>query len=153
MKHRYTQFIKKLAVLRDIPLLAMRLVLAYGFYAPAKMKWKNIDGIVEWFDGMNIPFPRLNAYLAASTEAAGVVLLVLGLGTRLISIPLMVTMLVAIKTVHWVNGFEAGNNGFEIPLYYLIMLLALLIYGPGRASIDYFIGKSSKSSESNQIKN
>ncbi len=83
--------------------------------------------------------PVLNAYLSASTEAAGVVLLFLGLGTRLISIPLMVVMLVAIGTVHWANGFEAGSNGFEIPLYYLIMLMTLFFIGPGRISVDAWL--------------
>jgi putative oxidoreductase len=100
-----------------------------------------MNSIIEWFKGMNVPAPALNAYLAATTEAAGVVLLVLGLGTRIVSIPLIVIMLVAIKTVHWSNGFEAGENGFEIPLYYLIMLLLLLIYGPGRISLDKLINR------------
>lgn len=129
--------------LKDIPLLMIRLVLAYGFYVPAKMKWSDIDSIIDWFRSMGMPAPALNAYLAASTEAAGVVLLVLGLGMRIIAVPLMVVMLVAIKTVHWDNGFEAGNNGYEIPLYYLIMLGVLFVYGPGRLSVDGVIGRGS----------
>lgn len=133
---KYIVITDKLSNLKDIPLLLIRLVLAYGFFMPAKMKWSNIEGITQWFESMGMPFPALNAYLAASTEAAGVVLLFLGLGTRLISIPLMVVMLVAIGTVHWANGFEAGSNGFEIPLYYLIMLLTLFFIGPGRISVD-----------------
>tara|TARA_Y100001934_G_C11658279_1_gene453212 strand:+ start:118 stop:381 length:264 start_codon:yes stop_codon:yes gene_type:complete len=87
-----------------------------------------------------MPLPALNAYIAATTEALGVLLLTLGLGVRLISIPLIITMIVAIKTVHWGNGFEAGNNGFEIPLYYIVMLFTLVIYGGGKFSLDYFIG-------------
>jgi putative oxidoreductase len=137
----YYKGVKTLEKLKDIPLLFIRLALAYGFYGPAKMKWSDMNSIIEWFKGMNVPAPALNAYLAATTEAAGVVLLVLGLGTRIVSIPLIVIMLVAIKTVHWSNGFEAGENGFEIPLYYLIMLLLLLIYGPGRISLDKLINR------------
>jgi len=54
-------------------------------------------------------------------------------------------MLVAIKTVHWANGFEAGNNGFEIPLYYLLMLFVLFVYGGRRFSLDRAIdGKYGK---------
>lgn len=127
-----------------LPLLLIRLVLAYGFYNPAKMKWADINAIGEWFGSIGVPAPLLNAYLAAGTEALGVVLLVLGLGTRLISIPLMITMVVAIVTVHWAHGFEAGENGFEIPLYYMIMLFTLLIMGPGKASLDYLIGKRNR---------
>lgn len=137
--------------LKDIPLLMIRLVLAYGFYVPAKMKWSDIDSTIDWFKSMGMPAPALNAYLAASTEAAGVVLLVLGLGTRIIAVPLMVVMLVAIKTVHWGNGFEAGNNGYEIPLYYLIMLGVLFVYGPGRLSVDGVIGRRSAPALSGSI--
>ena len=125
--------------LKDIPLLLMRLVLAYGFWEPATMKWADINAIGDWFAGMGMPFPLLNAYMAASTEMAGVFLLLFGFGTRLISIPLIVTMLVAIFTVHISNGFAAGSNGFEIPLYYLIMLFTLVVYGPGRLSLDHLI--------------
>ncbi len=133
---------EKLKILKDIPLLTMRLVLAYGFYGPAMMKWNNMDGIVDWFRSMGIPFPVVNAYLSATTELLGVILLVLGLFTRLITIPLMVVMVVAIFTVHLSNGFEAGNNGFEIPLYYLIMLFTLMVYGSGRFSIDNIIQRT-----------
>ena len=136
----------KLEFTKDIPLLFMRLVLAYGFWGPAMMKWKNMDGIIDWFSGMGIPFPTVNAYLSASTEVAGSVLLLIGLGTRIISIPLMVVMLVAIFTVHIGHGFEAGANGFEIPLYYLIMLFTLLVYGPGRYSLEGLLRKMTKNS-------
>ena len=125
--------------LKSLPLLLIRLALAYGFYGPAMMKWNDIHAIGDWFKSLGYPFPYLNAYMAGITEVTGFVLLFLGLGTRLISIPLMVVMLVAITTVHLANGFESGGNGFEIPLYYLIMLFTLFVYGPGKFSIDHFI--------------
>ncbi len=137
----YRNITEKLDNLQDIPLLFFRIILAYGFYGPAMMKWGNIQGIAEWFGSMGIPMPTLNAYMAASTEMAAVILLPLGLATRIISIPLMATMVVAIITVHLGNGFEAGNNGFEIPLYYLLMLFALLIRGGGKISLDNLISK------------
>jgi len=136
---------KKLNGLKDLPLLAMRLILAYGFWTPAMMKWGNIDGIAEWFASMGYPLPLFNAYAAATTELLGAVLLLIGFGTRLISIPLIVVMLVAIFTVHLGGGFEAGNNGFEIPLYYMIMLFTLLIYGGGNISLIGLIKKFQKS--------
>ena len=135
----YQNATQKLDSLKGLPPLFFRLILAYGFYTPAMMKWGNISGIAEWFGSIGIPFPTLNAYMAASTEMAAVILLPLGLATRLISIPLIITMLVAILTVHGGNGFEAGNNGFEIPLYYMLMLFALLINGAGKISVDNII--------------
>jgi len=135
----YNRITKNFEHLNDFLLLAIRLVLAYGFYVTASMKWQNISGVAEWFGELGIPFPGINAYLAASTEAAGVLLLLLGFATRAISIPLIITMIVAIKTVHWQNGFEAGNNGYEIPLYYLLFLLLLVIKGSGKYGLDYFV--------------
>jgi len=141
IKDNYYKIVDALSNLKSLPLLLIRLILAIGFFGPAKMKLGNIDGIISWFESINIPMPALNAYLATGTEALGVVLLALGLGTRLISIPLIITMIVAIVTVHLGNGFEAGNNGFEIPLYYLIMLFTLLIYGGGKFSLDHLLHK------------
>ncbi|MCW3078281.1 MAG: DoxX family protein [Bacteroidetes bacterium] len=129
---------------QDFALLFLRIVLAYGFWEPAKKKWADINAIAEWFGSLGIPSPKLNAYLAASTEMAGVFLLILGLGTRFISFPLIITMLVAIKTVHWTNGFAAGENGFEIPLYYMLMLFVLITFGAGKISIDYLIKRNIK---------
>ncbi|NQU87455.1 MAG: DoxX family protein [Mariniphaga sp.] len=129
--------------LDNIALLLVRFVLAYGFYKPAMMKWKDISGIGSWFESMGYPFPLLNAYLAGITEVLGVILLAFGLGTRIISVPLLIVMIVAILTVHFANGFEAGNNGFEIPLYYIIMLFVLIAFGPGKFSFDNFLKKNS----------
>lgn len=135
----YRKFVESITQLQDLALLFIRLILAYGFYMPAMNKWGNMQGIAQWFESMNYPLPTLNAYLAGTAEAAGVVLLFFGLGTRIISIPLMITMLVAIFTVHLGNGFAAGDNGIEIPLYYFLMLVLLLAYGSGKYSIDYFL--------------
>lgn len=142
MLKKYKMLILKLESFRDLTLLFIRIILAYGFYTPAMLKWQDIGSITEWFGSLGIPFPQLNAYLAATTEISGVVLLTLGLFTRIISIPLIFVMIVAIVTVHIGNGFEAGNNGFEIPLYYILMLLILLINGAGKLSFDHLIFKN-----------
>lgn len=133
--------IRRVQTLQPVLLLAIRLVLAYGFYTTAIEKWKNISDVADWFGSLHIPAPLFNAYLSASTETLGVILLVLGLGTRVITIPLSILLLVAIVTVHWRHGFEAGNNGYEIPLYYLLLLGVLLVSGGGRMSLDYLLGR------------
>lgn len=126
---------------RSVALLFLRLILAYGFYQPAMNKWSDIGAVAEWFGSIGIPLPTLNAYMAASTELAGVVLLTLGLAVRYISVPLMVVMVVAITTVHLGNGFSAGDNGFEIPLYYFLMLFVLVTHGGGCFSVDALLKK------------
>ena len=127
--------------LQSIFLLIARLVVAYGFYEPALMKWNDINSVASWFATLGIPFPTLNAYLASTTELLGVVLIAIGFLTRIMSIPLMIVMVVAIFTVHIGNGFSAGDNGFEIPLYYLIFLGLFLSNGAGKFSVDYLIFK------------
>ena len=124
---------------QSIALLLARLAVAYGFIEPALMKWKDIDAVANWFGTMGIPFPTLNAYMAATTELLGVILLTIGFLTRLISVPLIVVMVVAITTVHLAHGFSAGDNGFEIPLYYMLFLFIFASHGAGRFSLDYFL--------------
>jgi putative oxidoreductase len=124
---------------QSLSLLLARLVIAYGFYEPAMKKWADIGSVAKWFESIGIPFATLNAYMAAGTELLGVVLLTLGLFTRVISIPLMVIMVVAIATVHFSHGFAAGNNGFEIPLYYLLFLALFASFGAGKFSLDYLL--------------
>ncbi len=140
MFHRFYTFARDLLGHgRDAALLFARLAVAYGFYEPAMQKWSDIHAVSVWFESMGYPFPTLNAYMAATTEITGVVLLTLGLFTRLISIPLMVVMVVAILTVHLPNGFGAGNNGFEIPLYYMLFLAIFASFGAGKFSLDHLL--------------
>jgi putative oxidoreductase len=91
--------------------LAMRLYLVPVFWMAGTQKIAGIDSTIEWFGnpdwGLGLPAPELLAYLAAYTEAIGALLLLLGLATRWISIPLMATMLVAVFAVHWDHGWSA----------------------------------------------
>jgi putative oxidoreductase len=122
-------------------LLFARLVVAYGFYEPAMKKWQGIDNVAAWFGSMGIPLPTLNAYMAATVETLGVLLLVIGFRVRVISIPLIVVMLVAIFLVHFPHGFSAADNGFEIPLYYMLFLMIFTSFGAGKISLDNLLSK------------
>ena len=135
----YKEFSRLSEYTRSLSLLLARIVVAYGFYEPAMMKWRDIHSVAEWFTSIGIPLPLLNAYMAATTEIVGVVFLILGLLTRFIAIPLMIVMVVAIVTVHLTNGFSAGDNGFEIPLYYMLFLFIFFSQGAGKFSLDHLI--------------
>lgn len=128
---------------QSLALFFARLTVAYGFYEPAMNKWKNINDVAAWFGTLGIPYPTLNAYAAVITESLGVVLLTLGLLTRIISVPLIVVMLVAIFTVHFEHGFAAADNGFEIPFYYMLFLMLFMSFGAGKISLDTLIFKKS----------
>lgn len=101
----------RLQYLDGLAPLALRLYLVPVFWMAGSQKIAGMENTIEWFGnpdwGLGLPFPSLLAHLAAYTEAVGAVLLLVGLATRWISIPLMVTMLVAIFTVHWGNGWAA----------------------------------------------
>lgn len=100
--------------------LALRLYLVPVFWVAANNKWNpfdstsSIDSTAEWFGnaewGLGLPLPYLNAYLAWGAEYFGAILLLLGLATRWISIPLLITMIVAMATVHWQHGWQALHD-------------------------------------------
>lgn len=91
--------------------LLLRLFLAPVFISAGLNKLLAFDSTVEWFGnadwGLGLPLPWLMAFLAVATELLGGVFLLLGLATRYIAVPLMVTMLVAAFAVHWDNGWYA----------------------------------------------
>jgi uncharacterized membrane protein YphA (DoxX/SURF4 family) len=91
--------------------LALRLYLAPIFWMAGTGKFSAFEDTTAWFGnpdwGLGLPFPTLMAFLAASTETLGAIMLLFGLGVRWISIPLMFTMLVAIFAVHWQYGWQA----------------------------------------------
>jgi uncharacterized membrane protein YphA (DoxX/SURF4 family) len=108
--------------------LALRLYLAPVFWMAGMNKLGGIEGVSDWLSGrtetlvtfqstiqwfgnaewgLGLPAPALLASLATGTEVIGAILLVFGLGVRWISLPLMATMVVAIVSVHLVNGWQA----------------------------------------------
>ncbi|MFT5132624.1 MAG: putative oxidoreductase [Gammaproteobacteria bacterium] len=98
--------------------ILLRAYLAPVFWLAANNKWNpfdkdsSLDSVIGWFGegGLGLPFPALNAYMAWGAEYFGAICLALGLGTRWISVPLMVTMLVAMATVHWQHGWQAVHD-------------------------------------------
>ena len=95
--------------------LALRLYLAPIFWVAGVEKVTGFDNIVQWFGnpdwGLGLPFPTLMAFLATSAEVVGAVFLLFGFAIRWISIPLMITMVVAALTVHWEHGWQAIASG------------------------------------------
>ncbi|MBT1065378.1 DoxX family protein [Bowmanella sp. Y26] len=91
--------------------LSLRLYLVPIFWMAGMNKLSGFEDVVAWFGnhewGLGLPFPYLMAWLATWTELLGAACLLLGLGVRYISIPLMITMLVAAFSAHWQNGWQA----------------------------------------------
>ncbi len=91
--------------------LALRLYLVPVFWMAGTNKLGSMESTIAWFGnpdwGLGLPFPALLAWLAALTEAGGAILLLFGIGVRYISIPLMITMIVAAVAVHLQHGWLA----------------------------------------------
>jgi putative oxidoreductase len=132
---------------RNILLLAIRLILAYGFTQPAIFKLNNIDTTVTWFSELSIPFASFVAYMVAGLESIGIILLMIGLFTRYISIFLSMVMLGAIFFVHLPNGFSVADNGVEIPLYYFAFFMLLASFGAGKFSLDRLFFEQGENNE------
>jgi putative oxidoreductase len=125
--------------------LGLRLLIAYEFWEAGVEKFGGENWFADIQDQFPFPFSVLPASLswtlATWSELLGAVALVLGLGTRLASAALMVLTVVAWAAVHAGHGFNVCDNGFKLPLIYLVMFLPLLLSGPGRASLDHWIAK------------
>lgn len=94
--------------------LALRLYLAPVFWMAGTQKLYNMESTISWFGnpdwGLGLPYPTLLAYLATYTEIFGAIALLLGFATRWFSIPLIITMVVAMVSVHWDNGWLAISS-------------------------------------------
>ena len=111
MTHIYQQILARLQVADGIPLLLLRLYLAPVMIQAGWNKASSFNSIVDWFGnddyGLGLPMPMVMAFLATSAELVGGLFLLLGALTRLVSIPLMITMIVAMVSVHAKNGWLA----------------------------------------------
>lgn len=95
--------------------LLLRLYLAPVFWMAGTKKFSNFSETAEWFGnaewGLGLPAPYLLVFLVALFETLGALLLLFGLATRLIALPLMVIMVFAAITTHWSNGWLAVATG------------------------------------------
>ena len=117
-------------------LLRMIVGLVFVLHGAQKLFVYHYAGVVGLFHQIGIPVPALSAALAIAAELGGGLLLLTGFYTRVATIPVAVTMLVAIVQVHLHAGFFAQNGGFEYPLTLLVANIALLIGGGGAFALD-----------------
>src|SRR4030095_426241 len=93
-----------------------------------------LEGATQFFQSLNIPYPAFNAVLVGCSEFIGGTCLILGRLTRLVSIPLAITMITAIFTAH-------RDGDFYYPLVILCGLIALMDVGAGKPSLGCMIGR------------
>src|SRR5689334_13463099 len=89
---------KAASLTQPLFLLLIRLYWGWSFFQTGKGKLMGLERTTEFFASLNIPAPKLNAIMAGSTECLGGLLLLVGLFSRLATVPLIFTMLVAYVT-------------------------------------------------------
>ena len=108
-------YLDKINVTDFIAPLLLRLYLVPVFWMAGTMKLGSMESTIEWFGnpdwGLGLPLPFLMAWIVTLTEVVGAVCLFFGFATRWISIPLIITMVVAAVTVHLPNGWLAIAEG------------------------------------------
>ena len=122
-----------------LPPLLARLTLGYIFIESGWGKFHHLDKVVQFFTELKIPAPQIQAPFVAGVELVCGTAVLLGLFTRLLSIPLIGTMIVAILTAKLSEITGLSDLFGAIEYLYIVLLTYLVIDGPGCLSIDHLM--------------
>jgi putative oxidoreductase len=134
-------------------LLPLRLVVGYGFLVHGLAKWsRGPANFGKLLHQIGAPLPVATAWGVTLLEVFGGLAILAGALVALVSIPLIVSMLVAMFTVQLRYGFSSVNTigltdagpvfgppGYEINLLYIAALLALALAAPSALSVDRWL--------------
>ena len=128
------------------PLLA-RITVGVVFAVTGWGKLNNLEKITAFFGELGIPYPQFQAPFASATEFVCGTLLVVGMATRVASIPLIIVMLVAIATAQWENIDSLSALLGTVEWAYVAIFAWLALAGPGPISLDYLLGRAANREE------
>lgn len=141
----YRRLLKLLNFLQCPFLLFVRVYWGWQFWQTGWGKLQDISKPIGFFTELGIPFPVFNAWFVSLLECFGGILLILGLASRLISIPLVIDMLVAYITADreaFKSIFSEPDKFYAAaPYTFLFASLIVLLFGPGAISLDYLIAR------------
>jgi putative oxidoreductase len=139
----YRWFVKMASALQSPFLLLIRLFWGWQFWQSGWAHLTNMPKFIEFFSSLGIPAPTLNAYFVAVLETVGGILLALGLGSRVISLLLAGDMFVAFVTADreaLLSIFSETDKFYAAaPYTFLFAALIVLIFGPGKLSLDTLV--------------
>jgi putative oxidoreductase len=122
-------------------LLFLRVVIGLVFFAHGAQKlfgwWggPGLQGTKGWLGSMGFRMPGPMALMVAVSEASGL-LFAAGFLTPVAALMMASSMVVAIGSVHWRQGFWNTGQGYEFNLVLLAVPVAIAATGPGRFSVD-----------------
>lgn len=145
LANAYRLWVKAISCLQSPLLLAMRLYWGWQFFQTGKGKLMNLDRTTGFFESLHIPHPHLNAIMAGCTECFGGLFLLLGLGSRVLTIPLIFTMCIAYATAETdaLHAIFSDPDKFvsAAPFEFMLCAIIVLVFGPGKFSLDWLIEK------------
>ena len=147
MVHKgYALLIRLANSLQSAFLLVIRLYWGWQFIVDGWGKLHNLAKVSEYFGSLGLPAPYMTAVFVSILELVGGLLLALGLGSRLIAFLLTCNMTVAYITGdrEALLSFFSDPDKFTAaaPFTYLMASLIVLIFGPGRYSLDYLMRRN-----------
>lgn len=119
--------------------LAVRLYVACVFFMSGLTKLRDWDITVALFTNeYHVPFfmPEVAAALGTTAEVGLPVLLAVGLGSRFAAAALFVFNIVAV-----ISYPDLSDAGLKDHMLWGALMLVTLFYGPGRASLDHWLGR------------
>jgi len=138
--------------LQSLLLLTVRLYWGWQFFQTGKGKLSDLHKVTEFFQSLGIPFPHFQAIVVSATECVGGVLVLLGLLSRVISIPLMISLTVAYLTadIDKVQAIFSDPDKFLAADEFLFLFTVVLVFvfGPGKFSCDWLIAHKFRRSHS-----
>jgi putative oxidoreductase len=141
----YRRFCAAAHLLRSPFLLFVRLYWGWQFIQTGWGKLQNLSHVKNFFASLHIPAPGLMAPAIASLEFFGGILLIVGLGTRLIGLLLACNMLVAYITsdLPALRSIFSDPGKFYIadPFTFLFASLIVFVFGAGLFSLDALIDR------------
>ena len=124
-----------------LPALISRVTIGFIFIQSGWGKLHHLDKVIQFFASLGIPAPQLQAPFVATVEFGCGSLVLVGLFTRIASIPLIGTMVVAILTAK-MRGVADLSDFFSLSEYLFIVLLVwLIVKGAGELSVDHILSK------------
>jgi putative oxidoreductase len=126
---------------RFVAELATRLTVGYVFAHSGYGKLTHLDKVIAFFESLHIPAPQLQAPFVAAMEFLCGLAVLLGVATRLVSVPLIVIMLVAIRTARWDDITDLSSLFATAEYLYIVLLFWLITAGPGKISVDAVLEK------------
>ena len=143
----YGAHVKLMNSLQDFFLLFLIFYFGWQFFMAGKGKLLNIEQTAGFFQNLNIPMPLAQAYLVGTVECLGGLLLIVGFASRIVTVPLVATMVVAFLTAHNEALMKIISEPKEfvttVAFSFLMACLTVLLFGPGKFSLDRIFCKKS----------